>query len=183
MPTSRYCDHNPSAISTSLTFIASSDRLLLRPLAPGDWDAFRAYSLSDRASLSLPAETEGDAWRHFVHLLGHLAMRGYAPLAFVLRAAPEKAVGVAGPYFASDWPEPELGWQIWDASLEGKGYASEAVLTARAWCAETYGWQRMVSYIKPGNLRSEKLAERLGCVLDDDAARRPDGSPVWRHPV
>lgn len=166
-----------------MTFAAESERLLFRALAPGDWHAFCAYSLSERASLSMGSETEGDAWRHFAHLLGHLALRGYAPLAFVLREVPHHAVGVAGPYFAQDWPEPELGWQIWDASLEGKGYASEAVLAARNWCADTYGWTRMVSYIKPGNTRSEKLAERLGCTLDGTAVRRPDGSPVWRHPV
>ena len=166
-----------------MTFLAESERLLLRQIAPGDWNMFRAYSRSERATLSMAAKTDGEAWRHFAHLLGHLALRGYAPLAFVLRDTPSQAVGVAGPYYALDWPEPELGWQIWDAALEGKGYASEAVTTARSWCTETYGWTRMASYIKPGNTRSEKLAERLGCTLDETAQRRADGSPVWRHPV
>ena len=166
-----------------MSFLTESERLLLRPLTPGDWEMFRAYSLSERASLSMGAGTEGEAWRHFAHLLGHLALRGYAPMALTLRDAPHRAVGVAGPYFAPDWPEPELGWQIWDPALEGKGYAREAVIAARDWCAWSYGWTRMVSYIKPGNTRSEKLAERLGCMLDETAPRRPDGSPVWRHPV
>lgn len=166
-----------------MTFVTGSERLLLRRLEPEDWEMFRDYSLSERAYLSLGAETEGDAFRHFAHLLGHLALRGYAPLAFVLRDASHRAVGVAGPYFSPDWPEPEIGWQIWDPALEGKGYAREAVLAARRWCAENYGWTRMVSYIKPGNTRSEKLAERLGCIIDDTALRRPDGSPVWRHPI
>jgi len=40
----------------------------------------------------------------------------------------------------------------------------------------------MVSYIKDGNVRSVRLAERLGCTLDATAPRRADGSPVWRHP-
>lgn len=166
-----------------MNFVAESERLLFRLLTPGDWSAFRAYSLSDRPRLSMGAETEGDAWRAFAHVMGYQAIRGYGPFAFVLRNAPQRAVGFAGPYFAEDWPEPGLGWQIWDAALEGKGYASEAVVAARDWCAESYGWTRMASYIKSGNTPSEKLAERVGCTLYEAAARRPDGSPVWRHPV
>lgn len=129
------------------------------------------------------AETEGAAWRSFAMLLGHQQLKGFAPFPIILRGGDDRAIGVAGPFFSPDWPEPEIGWQIWDSGFEGKGYAYEAAVTARRWCAEMYGWTRMVSYIKEENTRSIRLAKRLGCTLDDTARRRPDGSPVWRHPA
>lgn len=178
--TLRSCDWTHG--SRELNRVAESERLFLRPIAPADWPVFREYTLSERASLSMGADTLGEAWGNFAHLIGHQQIRGFAPLAIVVRGGEDRAIGMAGPYFPPDWPEPELGWQIWDAGFEGQGFAYEAVLTARNWSAETYGWRRMVSYIKEGNVRSIRLAERLGCALDDTAQRRPDGSPVWRHP-
>lgn len=165
-----------------MNFVAKTERLLLRPIAPIDWVVFRDYSLSDRAKLSMGTDNVGDAWRSFAYLIGHQQLKGFAPQAIVLRHGEDRAIGVAGPHFPPDWPEPELGWQIWDASCEGKGYAFEAVVAARSWSAETFGWRRMASYIKEENVRSIRLAERLGCTLDETAKRRPDGSPVWRHP-
>ena len=166
-----------------MNYVAKSERLLLRPVEPGDWPVFREYTLSDRASLSMGADTLGKAWGNFAHLVGHRHIRGFAPLVIVVRGGEDRAIGMAGPYFPADWPEPELGWQIWDATCEGQGYAYEAVVAARKWSAESYGWKRMASYIKEGNIRSIRLAERLGCTLDETAQRRADGSPVWRHPV
>lgn len=166
-----------------MTFVAESERLLLRPIAARDWTVFRDYSMSERAKLSMGSETLGGAWKNFAYLIGHHHLRGFAPLAIVVRGAKDRAVGMSGPYFPPDWPEPELGWQIWDPTMEGKGIASEAVVAARAWAAETFGWTRMASYINEENTRSIRLAERLGCTLDDAAPRRPDNSPVWRHPA
>ena len=165
-----------------MNFLAESERLRLRPVAPGDWPVFHDYALSERASLSMGSNTLGGAWRNFAHLIGHQHIRGFAPLAIVIRGGEDRAIGMSGPYFPPDWPEPELGWQIWDAAFEGRGYAHEAVVTARTWAAQTYGWRRMASYIKEENLRSIRLAERLGCTLDETAQRRADNSPVWRHP-
>ena len=163
-------------------YIAKSERLLLRPIEAKDWEVFCRYSLSERAKLSMGTDNVGDAWNNFCSLVGHQHLRGFAPQVIVLRHEEDQAIGVAGPHFPPDWPEPELGWQIWDGACEGKGYASEAVIAARAWARATFGWRRMALYIKPDNTRSIRLAERLGCTRDDAAPRRPDGSPVWRHP-
>ena len=45
------------------------------------------------------------------------------------------------------------------------------------------GWTTLVSYVAPGNHRSIRLAERLGAVVDPDAAS-PEGydTLVYRHP-
>lgn len=166
-----------------MTIITTSERFILRPICPGDWPVFRDYALSERARHSMGADTEGAAWRNFAILVGHQEIRGFAPFAIVPRGGEDRVIGVAGPFFPPDWPEPELGWQIWDGEYEGKGVAYEAAVAARAWLADAYGWTRMVSYIREANVRSIALAKRLGCTLDATAERRADGSPVWRHPA
>lgn len=159
-----------------------TERLVLRSLAAKDWPEFRDYAGSDRSIPSGGPYTAGQAWRTFAMWIGHWELRGYGLLALELREWPERAIGIAGPFFPPDAPEPEIGWQIWDPEFEGRGYAYEAALAARRWACESFGFQRPVSYIKEGNERSIRLAEKLGCVRDDRAKRRPDGLPVWRHP-
>ena len=159
-----------------------TDRLYLRKIAAIDWEEFRDYAGSDRSVPSGGPHSEGQAWRTFATWVGHWQLRGYGLLVFCLRSAPAKAIGIAGPFFPPDWPEPEIGWQIWNPDYEGKGYAYEAADATRRWTRLTLGWQRPVSYIREENERSIRLAEKLGCVRDDSAKRRPDGAPVWRHP-
>jgi RimJ/RimL family protein N-acetyltransferase len=44
------------------------------------------------------------------------------------------------------------------------------------------GWTQAVSYIDPKNLDSIRLAERLGCVKDKEAATIDGNDAVYRHP-
>ncbi len=159
-----------------------TERLVLRKLAATDWPTFSLYASSDRSAPSGGPYQIGKAWRTFAVWIGHWELRGYGLLAFEHAKHPDKAIGFAGPFFPPDAPEPEIGWQIWDPDYEGKGYAYEAARAARQWARETHGIRRPVSYIWDENARSIRLAERLGCVRDDTAPRRPDGMPVWRHP-
>ncbi|WP_082181776.1 GNAT family N-acetyltransferase [Aestuariivita boseongensis] len=160
----------------------TTERLTLRRLAAEDWQQFNMYAGSDRSIPSGGPYSEGKAWRTFAMWIGHWEIRGYGLLACDLRVRPNKVIGIAGPFFPPDAPEPEIGWQIWDPEFEGKGYAYEAAEAARRWACESLGLQRPVSYIKEGNERSIRLAKKLGCVRDERARRRPDGLPVWRHP-
>jgi RimJ/RimL family protein N-acetyltransferase len=80
-----------------------------------------------------------------------------------------------------EYPERELGWVILEG-FEGKGYAFEAAKLARAYAFETLKFETLVSYIDPDNARSIRLAEKLGAVRDDKAARpEGDGCLVYRH--
>ena len=51
----------------------------------------------------------------------------------------------------------------------------------RDWAAEALGLDRLVSYIDPHNARSIAVAERLGAVLDPDAAKQDPEDLVYRH--
>jgi RimJ/RimL family protein N-acetyltransferase len=159
-------------------------RLLLRPPAPSDWEAFRAFMLSDRAEGFGSQGHEGRAFRAFAAELGHWQIFGYGMWA-VTRRGEGRAVALVGPWTPPDWPEPEVGWMVLDAAAEGTGIAREAAQAAVAHAYGTLGWPTVVSYIAEGNTRSEGLARRLGAVPDPDApAPEAPGRRivVWRHP-
>jgi len=158
-----------------------TDRLILRGPKPGDWDADRAFRLSDRSRFVGGPYTAMAAWRGFASRWGHWAIRGFGPFIVTLKGSDE-ALGFVGPLFPEGWAEPELGWVLFEAA-EGKGIAHEAALAARAYVYGSLGWTTAISYIAPENTRSRTLAERLGCTLDPDVPH-PFDTPclVYRHP-
>lgn len=76
--------------------------------------------------------------------------------------------------------ETEIGWCIFP-DAQGKGYAAEAARAARDWAFDTKGMATLVSYIDAPNTASIRLAERLGAVRDDQAARPSAADLVYRH--
>lgn len=160
-----------------------TERLILRRPTPADWSAFRDFFFSERsASLGGPF-TIGKSWRHFAAALGHWEIHGHGMWA-VTFPEDDTAVALVGPWVPADWPETEIGWMVFAAELEGKGFATEAARAAVRHAFDVLGWDTVVSYIAPGNQRSIRLAEKLGAVLDD-AAPKPEANPntlVYRHP-
>jgi RimJ/RimL family protein N-acetyltransferase len=162
-----------------------TERLVLRAPRASDFDVFAPAVMSDRARfVGGGADKDiGHAWRVLAILSGHWHLRGCGTFVLEDRAY-GRAIGSAGPWYPGDWPEAELGWWIWSAEDEGKGYAREAVEALRRHVYTDLGWSTAVSYIDPRNDRSRALAQRLGCVRDP-AAPRPERDPaleVWRHP-
>ncbi|ARO13461.1 acetyltransferase, GNAT family protein [Ketogulonicigenium robustum] len=160
----------------------TTERLSLRRPDARDWPAFRDFMLSPRASF-FGIDTEAKAFRQFAAELGHWDIYGHGMWTVTLQGT-DAAIGLVGPWTPPDWPENEIGWMIYPASAEGKGYAFEA---ARAAIAHAYGvlhWDTVVSYVAPDNIRSAKLAEKLGAVIDDKAAPPASckGYLVFRHP-
>ena len=70
-------------------------------------------------------------------------------------------IGRAGLWFPEGWPEIELGWVIARAHW-GNGYAGEASAPGLQLAFEVLGVSHVCSLILPGNLRSIRVAERLG---------------------
>ena len=158
-------------------------RLTLRRPAPRDWDAFRAFMLSDRSKTLGSTQEEGPAWRIFASELGHWEICGHGMWA-VTKTGDDTALALIGPWTPVDWPEKEIGWMVLDAAIEGTGIAAEAAAAAVKHAYDVLGWDTVVSYIAPDNTRSIALAERLGATHDTAAtapARYPN-SRVYRHP-
>ena len=159
-------------------------RLILRRPVAGDWLAFREFMLSDRAAFFGTDGDIGRIWRSFAAELGHWDIFGYGMWAITLRGN-DTAIGLVGPWTPPDWPEPEIGYMIFDPATEGTGIAREAAAASLSHAFNVLGWTTAVSYIHPENLRSIALTEKLGAVRDPHAAlpaAYPD-SGVWRHPA
>jgi RimJ/RimL family protein N-acetyltransferase len=73
---------------------------------------------------------------------------------------------------------PELGWAL-GREHWGHGYATEAALAVRDWLAAP----RVISLIALDNLRSQRVAERLGAAPGETIELLEYGPHVvWEHP-
>ncbi len=164
------------------TPVITTERLVLRAPAAGDWPHFNAMLASDRAAFIRTAGYDlAQTWRSFGHLIGHWVLRGFGMFVWQARGD-DTPLGMTGPWFPETWPEQEIGWSVWNPAAEGKGMAFEAARAARAFAYDTLGWTTAVSYVHPDNLRSRRLAERLGAT--PDAQAQPMGECiVYRHPA
>jgi RimJ/RimL family protein N-acetyltransferase len=83
---------------------------------------------------------------------------------------------------AGEHAQPELGWAFGRRHW-GNGYAVEAARAARDWARETRAVGRLISLINPSNIRSQRLAERLGAVPAKTVTLFDSGpAVVWVHP-
>ena len=83
---------------------------------------------------------------------------------------------------AGSHAQPELGWALVRAQW-GRGYATEAAAAIRDWAHESRHVDVLVSLISPTNVRSQRVAERLGAtrtatVTPSDSKRK---AVIWRH--
>jgi len=62
---------------------------------------------------------------------------------------------------AGERAEVELGWLVVREHW-GHGYATEAALALRDWGIQERGLTRLISLIRPGNVRSVRVAEKIG---------------------
>jgi RimJ/RimL family protein N-acetyltransferase len=83
---------------------------------------------------------------------------------------------------AGEFAQPELGWAF-AREHWGHGYASEAALAVREWAHREQGLSHLVSLISPTNVRSQRLARRLGASPGETVELFDNGPHVvWEHP-
>ncbi len=160
--------------------VIETARLILRAGRETDLDALAAFYASDRAAYVGGPMDRVQSWLAIAAGLGHWLIRGYGMWTMEDRVT-GLPCGRCGFIFREGWPEPELGWQVWDG-FEGNGLAHEAVVAARDHGARYFGLDSVVSYIDPANLRSQRLAIRLGAVHDGDTTLLGGPVQAWRHP-
>ena len=156
-----------------------TERLTLRAPRLSDFDAFAAFRASDQMRLLGGPVDRIAAWHQFAGIAGQWVLRGYGRWMVTLDDDP---IGVVGIVHFDEWPEPELGWALFEG-FEGRGYAREAALAARRHAYDAWGWTTLVSLIGEANDRSRALARRLGCRPDGTFEHPSHGPlPIWRHP-
>ena len=140
-----------------------TERLLLRGWRDEDTAPWAELCADDEVMRSLGRAgglALGDAWRDMAIMAGHWALKGYGHWVLELRATGE-LVGRAGLYYPPDWPALELGWTVARPHW-GNGYAGEAARTAMGWARDELGTGHLISLIDDDNLRSQRVAEKLG---------------------
>ncbi len=127
--------------------------------------------------------------------MGDWRRDGLGPFILEAVATDPEVVGQAGlmifdtrDWVPSTWAnagshaQPELGWALIRTHW-GNGYATEAAAAIRDWAHESRSIDRLVSLISPDNIRSQRVAERLGAIPTETVtpadSRRT--AVVWRH--
>lgn len=159
-----------------------TERLTLRAPRLEDFEPFAAFYASDRSVWEDGPWDRTRAWKEFGSNAGLWLLRGYGAWSVEDRAT-GAYLGEVGIFHPAHYPQAELGWMV-VPEAEGKGIAFEAALAARDWAWRQAGLTRLVNYIDAGNVRSIRLAERLGATRDDTLPL-PEGEDclAFRHPL
>jgi RimJ/RimL family protein N-acetyltransferase len=143
-----------------------TERLTLRQFRNSDLDAYAPMCADPEVMRFLGTGgtlSRADAWRSMAAILGHWKMLGYGMFAVELKGTGE-LLGRAGFLDPPGWPGFEVGWvlgrQHW-----GHGYALEAASAARDYAFGVLRKDRIISLIRPANVRSIRVAEKLGETL------------------
>lgn len=158
--------------------VLTTPRLILRLPEPGDFDAYAAFAADAETMAHLGgAMPRAVAWRDFTMRAGGWLTRGFSHFSVIERES-GAWVGRVGPWQPEGWPGAEIGWGI-ARPHAGKGYAYEAATAAIDFAVDTLGWTNVIHVIAPDNVRSIKLAERLGAT-NRGPAQLPPPMADWR---
>jgi RimJ/RimL family protein N-acetyltransferase len=81
---------------------------------------------------------------------------------------------------AGEHAQEELGWALVRRAW-GYGYATEAAQAVKSWCHEERGIVSLVSLVAPDNVRSQRVAEKLGGRLEERVETAFGPTDVWAY--
>jgi RimJ/RimL family protein N-acetyltransferase len=139
----------------------TTERLILRPPAPEDFDAWAEFAGDGEAAAFLggPQPPEA-AWRVMCTMTGAWTVAGFSMFS-VIEKATGRWVGRLGPWRPLGWPGTEVGWGI-VRDCWGRGYATEGAAAAIDWAFDALGWTEVIHCIDAANFNSQAVAKRLG---------------------
>ena len=154
-------------------------RLILRAFRPSDHDAYAAMNADPdvREWLGGRVLSAQETWALMETALGQWALRGYGLFAVEAGGTFAGRIGLLHP---AEWPEPELAWAL-ARGFWGNGLATEAAAAVRDWAFERFGFPHLASFILPENLRSRRVAEKLGATRDGKIELRGVVADRWVH--
>ncbi|MBI1365482.1 MAG: GNAT family N-acetyltransferase [Alphaproteobacteria bacterium] len=154
-----------------MTTEIETKRLILRPMAPKDFEPLAAMMADSRVaeflSFNRQPQSRAICWRGFATMIGHWRIRGFGFFS-VFEKEGGAWVGRVGPWRPEGWPGLECGWGIAPAYW-GKGYAPEAAIASIQWIfRERPQLSRIISLIEPSNARSQSVARKIGEAKTDE---------------
>lgn len=159
--------------------VLETDRLTLRAPREADFAAMLSFNESPRNGFVGGRLERRWIWRGLLANIGHWALRGYGFFSVDTKAG--EFIGRIGVIYHDEWPEPELAWHLYDG-FEGRGYACEAALAAKADYHARISPQPLISMIDVANSRSEALALRLGAQRETTVTDEDETYHIYRHP-
>ena len=105
--------------------------------------------------------------------------RGFCRWKLLAKPAGEM-IGLCGPGFWRDDPDPEIGWWL-ARRYWGRGLATEAARAALRDALERARLERIVSIARPENTASIRIMEKLG--LERDSEFESDGVRLIRYRI
>jgi ribosomal-protein-alanine N-acetyltransferase len=149
------------------TIVAQTKRLLLRHFTMDDLGPLAAMHSDPEVArfiggVSTPEQTR-DRLENWIE---EYQRYGFSKWAVILRSTGE-LIGRCGlsPELIDGVSQWELGWTLARGHW-GRGYATEAAAAAMDLCFHGLGHQRLISLIRPGNLASMRVAERIGMTYE-----------------
>ncbi len=159
-----------------------TERLILRAPQQADFPPFAAFYAGERSHFVGGPLTAELAWRMLAMEIGHWQLRGFGRW-IVERRADGATIGLVGLFEPHGWPEPEIGWDLFDG-FEGHGYATEAARAVRDHAFGTLRWTTAISLVKPANTGSAAVCARLGARRDGTFTHERHGPMhIYRHPA
>jgi RimJ/RimL family protein N-acetyltransferase len=150
-----------------------TERLLMRGWRDADTVAWADVVADDEVMRALGREggiSLGEAWRDMAIMAGHWALKGFGHWVLESRVTGE-LLGRAGLYHPADWPGLEIGWTVARPHW-GNGYAGEAARATMRWARAELGAHHLISLIADDNLRSQRVADKLGMEQEGRARVR-----------
>ncbi len=141
--------------------VIQTERLILRPTRPEDFEPWAAFMADEEASRFIGGpQARSAAWRGLCSMAGAWSLFGYGMFSVIERTS-GRWVGRLGPWKPEGWPGTEVGWGI-VKDCWGKGYATEGATAAIDWAFDALGWTQVIHCIEPANTPSQAVARRLG---------------------
>ena len=147
--------------------LLETERLLLRQFLETDVDLYARICADPEVMRYIgdgSTQTREQTWRSVAAALGHWVLRGYG-----MYAVEEKSTGTfigrIGLSNPEGWPGLEAGWLLGRPHW-GHGYATEGAKAVVRMAYESVGATHLISLIKPENLASIRVAEKLGAIRE-----------------
>ncbi|NDC59212.1 MAG: N-acetyltransferase [Alphaproteobacteria bacterium] len=138
-----------------------TERLLLRPPHRDDFEAWPLMAADEGVRANDGTAQDGrESWSQLLAVAGHWSIMGWGALCAFERST-GRFIGRFGPSKPFGWPCIEVGWMLLP-EFQGKGFALEGAVAAMDFAFFELNEARVIHTIRPANIASQKVAQRLG---------------------
>jgi RimJ/RimL family protein N-acetyltransferase len=136
-------------------------RLILRPPIKDDFEAWALMEADESVKANTGAvQDQRESWGQLLSIAGHWSLTGWGSFCAIEKSS-GRFIGRFGPSRPFGWPAVEIGWMLLP-EFQGKGFALEGAVAAMDFAFSELGEVRVIHTIRPANMASQRLAEKLG---------------------